>query len=153
MTYEEFEQLKIGNVVVCLEPNYDLSYGWSDEMDHIVGEPLTVLDYSIEGNSIRIQEPKHGHTYTFDHESLELWKNLNCYTPFEYKNHILVQLKPCNIGYLNKLYIKTAAQYIDLKQKYFTKIRPNTFSKFTRKYEDKYSNGKNIEFNADILKD
>lgn len=76
LDFYEARQLNLGATVVCPKIQEDMHYGWSDDMNDMVGVPLVVMDKSVHEDEelvgITLMHPADGAVYTFDHWALQV---------------------------------------------------------------------------------
>ena len=75
MTKLEYNNLSPGTLVICPEEDWDMPYGWSDEVSDMVGVVLPVKKKrNLEGYGlgVTLANPHTGNTFTFNHTHLDV---------------------------------------------------------------------------------
>ena len=98
LDFHEARQITLGSTVRCPQIQQDMHYGWSDEMDTMVGLPLPVMDKAVHEDEelvgLTLLHPTTGSVFTFDHWALEYLgagnikaENINEAASFDMEGH------------------------------------------------------------------
>jgi len=84
MLKEEFYKIKLGATVVCFKEEWDMNFGWEDDMSDMLGINLIVLDIVKTPDNLlglTLEHPDTGSRFTFDYRILNVIEEKK-YGPF-----------------------------------------------------------------------
>jgi len=111
MKKEEFYSLQMGALVTCFKEDWDMNFGWEDEMSEMVGLHLPIIDKTKTGEGwlgLILENPETGNQYTFDYRLINvvIEKKYSSFTSngFKYYQRIQISLADLSNYTLNQDY-------------------------------------------------
>lgn len=91
MKLSELKNLRVDDIVYCLDRYPEMPHGWVDSMDDLIGEPLIVRE--IKGSSILIASNKSAMRYTFNYKYLEVADSNTIENIIHFEGRVFAQKK------------------------------------------------------------